>query len=128
QTPWLASYLFDTPTNTNAALLGTFVFAFVPALVVILALTLALKWSSDLENGRLELIFSTPQSRPGVLLERFGANLLVVVLAPVLTWLALTIGAQLTNLNVNQGRLLAASFSILPPALNTMGPVYALAG
>jgi ABC-2 type transport system permease protein len=128
QTPWLTKYLFDTPTDTNAALLGTMVFAFVPALVVILALTLALKWSSDLENGRLELIFSTPQSRPRVLLERFGANLLVVLLAPVLTWLALTIGAQLLNLNVSQGRLLAASFSTLPPALITMGLIYALAG
>src|SRR5437763_3135223 len=128
QTPWLTKYLFDTPTNTNAALLGTMVFAFVPALVVILALTLALKWPSDLENGRLELIFSTPQSRPRVLLERFGANVLVVLLAPVLTWLALTIGAQLLNLSINQGRLLAASFSMLPPALINMRLVYALAG
>jgi ABC-2 type transport system permease protein len=128
QTPWLARYLFDTPTNTNTAVLGTLVFAFVPALVVILALTLALKWPSDLENGRLELIFSTPQSRQRVLLERFGANVLVVLLASVLTWLALTIGAQIINLNVDQGRLLAASFSMLPPALITVGLVYALAG
>ncbi len=128
QTPWLVKYLFDTPTDTNAALLGTMVFAFVPALVVILALTLALKWPSDLENGRLELIFSTPQSRPRVLLERFGANVLVVLLASVLTWLALIIGAQIINLNVDQGRLLAASFAMLPPALITMGLVYALAG
>jgi polyether ionophore transport system permease protein len=128
QTPWLAHYLFDTPTNTNAALLGTIIFTFVPALVVILALTLALKWSADLENGRLELIFSTPQSRPRVLLERFGANALVVLLAPVLTWLTITFGALLANLNVNLGRVLAASFSTLPPALITLGLVYALAG
>src|SRR5207302_7948112 len=103
QTPWLTKYLFDTPTNTNAALLGTLVFAFVPAVVVILALTLALKWPSDLENGQLELIFSTPQSRPRVLLERFGANVLVVLLAPVLTWLVIMIGAQVANINVDQG-------------------------
>jgi len=128
QTPWMARYLFDTPTNTNTAVLGTIVFAFAPALVVILALTLALKWPSDLENGRLELIFSTPQSRLRVLLERFGANLLVVVLASVVTWLTLTIGAQLAHLSINQGRLLAASFSMLPPALITLGLVYALAG
>ncbi len=128
QTPWLAKYLFDTPVDTNTALLGTLVFAFVPAVVVVLALTLALKWSSDLENGRLELVFSTPQSRPRVLLERFGANALVVLLAPVLTWLVITIGARLANLNIDQGRLLAASFTMLPPALITMGLIYALAG
>src|SRR5438874_2703313 len=60
------------------------------ALVVILALLLSLAWPADLENGRPELLFSTPQSRPRVLLERFGANALVVLLAPVLTWLAVT--------------------------------------
>ena len=128
QTPWLTRYLFDTPTDTNAAMVGTIVFAFVPALVVILALTLALKWSSDLENGRLELIFSTPQSRPRVLLERFGANILIVLLAPVVTWLTLTIGAQLANIATDQGRLLAASFSMLPPALIAIGLVYAVSG
>jgi ABC-2 type transport system permease protein len=128
QTPWLQQYLFDTPTSTNAALLGTIIFSFLPALVVIFALTLALKWSSDLENGRLELILGTPNSRPRILLERFGANVLVVVLAPVLTWLVLLIGAQLIHLSVDQGKILAASFSMLPPALITMGLVYALAG
>lgn len=128
QTPWLKQYLFDTPTDTNAAMLGTLVFTFVPALVVILAFTLALRWSSDLENGRLELVFSTPQSRPRVLLERFAANLLIVLLAPVLTWLTLTIGAQIINLNADQGRILAASFDMIPPALITIGLVYALAG
>ena len=128
QTPWLAAYLYDTPTNTNAAMMGTLVFAFVPALVVVLALTLAMKWSSDLENGRLELVFSTPNSRLRVQLERFGANLLVVVLAPVLVWLTLTIGALLLNLPVDQGRILAASFSMFPLALISVGLVYALAG
>jgi ABC-2 type transport system permease protein len=128
QTPWLAAYLYDTPTNTNAAMIGTLVFAFVPALVVVLALTLALKWPSDLENGRLELVFSTPQSRPRVLLERFGANILVVVLAPILVWLDLTIGTMLLNLSIDQGRILAASFSMYPLALISAGLVYALAG
>jgi ABC-2 type transport system permease protein len=128
QTPWLQQLFFDTPTNTNTGVLGTILFSFLPALVVIFGLILALKWSADLENGRLELIFSTPRARPRVLLERFCANVLVVLLAPILTWLVLMIGAQLINLNINQGRVLAASFSMLPPALITIGLVYALAG
>jgi len=128
QTPWLAQLFFDTPTNTNTGVLGTLLFFFLPAVVVIFALTLALKWAADLEDGRLELIFSTPQARLRVLLERFGANVLLVLLTPVLTWLVLIIGAQLINLNINQGRVLAASFSMLPLALITIGLVYALAG
>src|SRR6266567_2682420 len=47
QTPWLAQLFFDTPTNTNTGVLGTLLFFFLPALVVIFALTLALKWSAD---------------------------------------------------------------------------------
>ena len=128
QTPWLSQLFFDTPTNTNTAMLGTIVFSFLPALVVIVALTLALSWSSDLEGGRMELVLSTPQARPRVLLERLGANALVVVFAAVLTWLTLIIGARLINLNIDQGKVLAACFSMLPPALITLGLVYALAG
>jgi ABC-2 type transport system permease protein len=128
QTPWLRQLFFDTPTNTNTGVLGTILYSFLPALVVIVALTLALSWPSDLENGRLELVLSTPQARPRVLLERLSANVLVVLLAPVLTCLALIIGAQLINLNINQGRVLAASFGMLPLALITLGLVYTLAG
>jgi ABC-2 type transport system permease protein len=128
ETPLLRQLLFDTPANTNTALLGTFLFTFMPALVAIFALILALKWSDDLENGRLELIFSTPQARTRVLLERFGANVLLLLPAPVLTWLAITIGAKLAHLSVDQGRILAASFNMLPMALITISLVYALAG
>ena len=81
ETPMLHQLFFDTPTNTNAAMLGTFLFTFMPALVVAFALTLALKWVADLENGRLEVLFSTPQSRRKVLLSRFCANVLIVLLA-----------------------------------------------
>ncbi|HLZ55845.1 MAG TPA: ABC transporter permease subunit [Ktedonosporobacter sp.] len=128
QTPWLQQLFFDTPTNTNTATLGTILFSFVPALVIIFALILALKWPSDLENGRLELVFSTPLSRLRIMLERFGACVLVILLAPILTWLTLLIGAQIIHLDINQDRIMAASFSMLPPALITIGLVYALAG
>lgn len=127
-TPWLNQLFFDTPTNTNVAMLGTIAFSFLPALVILLALLLALSWSSDLEGGRLELVLSTPQARARIVLERFGANVLVVVLAVVLIWLALIIGARLINLNIDQGKVVAASFSMLPPALITLGLVYVLAG
>ena len=128
KTPLLQHLFFDTPINTNAAMLGTFLFTFMPALVVAEALTLALKWSADLENGRLEVLLSTPQARGKVLLSRFGANVLVILVAPLLTWLAVLIGAQLAHLAVNQGRIFAASFNMFPMALITIGLVYALAG
>ncbi len=60
ETPLLQQLFFDTPINTNAAMLGTFLFTFMPALVVAFALTLALKWAADLENGRLEVLIQHP--------------------------------------------------------------------
>ena len=128
ETPLLQHLFFDTPINTNAAMLGTFLFTFMPPLVVAFALTLALKWAADLENGRLEVLFSTPQARDKVLLSRFGANVLLVLLAPLLTWLVVLIVAQLAHLAVDQGRIFAASFNMFPMALITLGLVYALAG
>lgn len=127
-TPWLQQFFFDTPTSTNAALLGTIIFTFTPALVVVLALTLALKWAADLENGRLELVLSTPNSRQKVLLERFVVHFAVTLLATFLVWLLLVIGARLLNIDVDQGRIAAASFSMFPLALITLCLVYALAG
>ena len=128
ETPLLQQLFFDTPTNTNAALLGTFLFTFMPARIVAFALTMALKWSADLENGRLEVLFSTPQSRFKVLLSRWGANVLLLLVAPLLTWFAVLIGAQLSHLAVDQGRIFAASFNMYPMALITISLVYALAG
>ncbi len=52
----------------------------------------------------------------------------MVGLSPVLTWLTLTIGAQLLNLSIDQGRILATSFSMFPLALITIGLIYALTG
>lgn len=126
-TPWIAQLFFDTPTSTNSAMLGTILFTFMPVLVVIFAFTLALSWSSDLENGRMELVFSTPNSRQRFLLERFGMQVFLVLLAPVLIWLAIIIEAQLASINIDQGRIAAASFSMFPPALIMMSLAYALA-
>ena len=127
-TSWLQQFLFDTPTNTNAALIGTIIFTFAPPLIVVLALTLSLKWAADIENGRLELVFSTPNSRQKVLLERFAVNIAVTLLATVLLWLLMVIGARLLNIDVDQGRIAAASFNMFPPAFITISVVYALAG
>ncbi|HZU02605.1 MAG TPA: ABC transporter permease subunit [Ktedonobacteraceae bacterium] len=128
ETPLLQALFFDTPTNSNAAMLGTFLFTFMPAIVVIFALTLALKWSADLENGRLEVLLSTPQSRLKVLLSHWGTNVLLLLVTPLLTWFAILMGAQLSHLAVDQGRIFAASFNMFPMALITIGLVYALAG
>jgi ABC-2 type transport system permease protein len=128
QSPNLAKLLSGSDIGTNAGFLSSVVFSFLPAMVVVFAMSLALNWASDLENGRLELVLGTPKSRQRMLLERFAAIFLMALLAPALTWLAIVVGAQIANLSIDQGHVLAASFSMLPLALIAMGLVYALAG
>jgi ABC-2 type transport system permease protein len=128
QSPNLAKIYSASVIGTNAGYLSVLVFGLGIVLVVIFAMTLALTWAGDLENGRLELLLGTPTSRQRMLLERFGAVLPMVLLASVFTWLAIIIAAQIANLSIDQGHVIVASFSMLPPALIIVGLVYALAG
>ena len=122
ETPLFAKLFSDTN------FLGIVVFTFSPILIVAFALTLALSWSSDLENGRLELQLSTPNARQRLLLERFGSVFLLALLGPVLTWLSVVVGAQIANLNIDQNNVMAACVSLLPLALVIIALIYALAG
>jgi ABC-2 type transport system permease protein len=128
QSPALAKLFSGSDMATNAGFLSELVFGFVPTLVVVFALTLALTWTSDLENGRLELLLGTPRSRSRMLLERFGAISLLLLLSAVLSWLTILVAAQIANLSIDQGKVIAASVSMVPPALIIMGLTYALAG
>lgn len=126
--PALAKLYGSSAFASDAGFVSAIVFTFVVVLVVIFAMTLALTWSSDLENGRLELVLATPRSRQRMMLERFGAVFLMALLASVLSWLFTATEVQKTNLSVDSGHIIAASFSMLPPALIIIGLGYALAG
>jgi ABC-2 type transport system permease protein len=128
QSPGLNKIYNSNAIATNAGFLGLLVFGLGIVIVVIFAMSLALTWAGDLENGHLELVLATPRSRLRIMLERFGAALLMVLLASVLAWLTTIIAVQIGNISVDQGHVIAASFSMLPLALIIVGLVYALAG
>jgi ABC-2 type transport system permease protein len=129
QSPGLNKVISGSEIATNAGFLSALVFGYGGiVLVVLFAMALALTWAGDLENGRLELVLGTPLSRSRLLLERFGAALLMALLASVFAWLAIVVAAQVANLSVDQAHVIAASFSMLPLALIIMSLVYALAG
>jgi ABC-2 type transport system permease protein len=129
QSPSLNKLFSSSEIATNAGFLSAVVFGYGGiVLVVIFAMTLALTWAGDLENGRLELVLGTPRSRSRMMLERFGAVLLMALLASVFAWLAIVVAAQIADLSIDQGHVIAASFSMLPLALIIIGLVYAVAG
>ena len=70
--------------STNATLLS-FLFVFLPLLLMAFAATQANRWSADEEDGRLELVLSTPQPRLRVLLGRFAALTTATIIIGMLT-------------------------------------------
>ncbi len=112
---------------TNAGFLAYTVFQLGALLVLSFALTRALRWPSDLDDGRLELVLGTPKSRQRILLERFAVVLLAAILAPVLLWLTVLISARIVDLSIDTNKVAAASLGILPMELIIIAFVYALA-
>ena len=102
--------------TTNASLLS-FLFVFLPLLLMAFAVTQASRWAADEEDGLQELVLSTPQPRLTVLLARFGALATATVIICVMT-LALTgLTAAVTGLALDGGNLAAASLSMIPLGL-----------
>jgi ABC-2 type transport system permease protein len=101
---------------TNATILS-FLFVFLPLLLMAFAVTQANRWSADEEDGRLELVLSTPQPRLQVLLGRFAALTTATVIMGVLTLAAVALASAATDLKLDGGNLAAATLSMIPLGL-----------
>lgn len=102
--------------NFNASLLS-FLFVFLPVLLMAFAVTQASRWAADEEEGLHELVLATPQSRLTVILARFGALTTATIFIGAVT-LALTALASTTSgLALDGGNLVAATLSIIPMGL-----------
>lgn len=113
--------------NTNATLLS-FLFVFLPLLLMAFTVTQANRWSADEEDGRLELVLATPQPRLGVILGRFAALTTGTVFIGVVTLAATAATAAGTGLKLDGGNLTAASLSIIPLGLLMAALGYLLSG
>ncbi len=102
--------------TTNATILSA-LFVLLPLLLMTFAVTQANRWSADEEDGRLELVLSTPQPRLRVLLGRFAALTTATVIIGILTLAATALAAAVTSLKLDGGNLVAATLSIIPLGL-----------
>ena len=112
---------------TNAAILSA-LFIFLPLLLMAFAVTQANRWSADEEDGRLELVLATPQSRLRVLLGRFAALATASVLIGVITLAATAVAAAASGLKLDMGNLAAATLSMIPLGLLVGAIGYLLSG
>ncbi len=113
--------------NTNATILS-FLFVFLPVLMMAFAVTQASRWSADEEDGRLELLLSTPQPRVQVILGRFAALTTATVFIGVLTLVVTVLAAVASGLTFDGGNLTAATLSIIPLGLLMAALGYLLSG
>ncbi|MGE5333199.1 MAG: ABC transporter permease subunit, partial [Nitrososphaerota archaeon] len=102
--------------STNASLMS-FLFVFLPVLLMAFAVTQASRWAADEEEGRQELVLSTPQPRLKVILARFGALTTATVFIAVVTLAATAVATAASGLKLDWGNLAAATLSLIPMGL-----------
>lgn len=119
--------LGGSDTATNAAILSA-MFIFLPVMLMAFAVTQANRWSSDEEDGRLELVLSTPQTRRGVLLGRFAALSTATVTIAVLTLVVTALASSAESTNLDSGNLAAATLSMIPLGLLVAALGYLFSG
>jgi ABC-2 type transport system permease protein len=112
---------------TNATILSA-LFTFLPLLLMAFAVTQANRWSTDEEEGRLDLLLSTPQPRLHVLLGRFAALTTATVIMGVLTLAITALASVATGLQLDGGNLTAATLSMIPLGLLVAAIGYLLSG
>jgi ABC-2 type transport system permease protein len=102
--------------GVNAGFLSA-MFFFLPLFLMAFAVTQVSGWSGDEQDGRLELVLATPQSRMTVLLGRFAALATATVVIAVVTLLACFASAAAAGLNLDAGNLAAATLGMIPLGL-----------
>ena len=130
QSPFM-SQLLGTIGGTGATINATFLsamFQILPILLMAFVVTQVNGWASDEENGRLDMVLATPQTRPGVILGRFAA-LSTATSFIGLVVLAVTIAAaNIAGLALESGNVAAASLGMIPLGLLIGGIGYLGAG
>ena len=102
--------------SVNAGFLSA-MFFFLPLFLMAFAVTQVNGWSADEQDGRLELVLTTPQSRMAVLLGRFAALATATIVIAVVTLLAAAAAAAAAGLKVDEGNLAAAVLGTIPLGL-----------
>ncbi|HEY6115476.1 MAG TPA: ABC transporter permease subunit [Candidatus Dormibacteraeota bacterium] len=109
----------------NELFLGA-MFEILPVLLMAFAVTQVNRWSSDEDDGRLEIVLSTPQARVSVLLGRFAALATATVLVGMVTlgaaWIASAVaGVELRSANLAEATLGMVPLGLLIAAIGYLG-------
>jgi ABC-2 type transport system permease protein len=99
------------------AVLGYTWFNVAQLLFAALAITYVARWSAEDVDGRLEAVLSEPFSRAAVVVERMTVLIVVAALVAGVSGLVLFYASRSQGIELNAGRLTAASLMLVPFAL-----------
>ena len=99
-----------------------------PLLLMAFAVTQVNRWAADEQDGRLDLVLTTPQSRLWVLLGRFAALATATVAIGVITLLASALAAAATGLKLDSGNLAGATPGMSSPCWSPPSATWRQAG
>jgi ABC-2 type transport system permease protein len=111
----------------NSTILSA-LFFFLPVGLMAYAVVQTNRWAADEEEGRLELVLATPQSRLGVLFARYGALTTAVILIGIVTLLATWLTSSLEGVKLDGSHVTAASLGMIPLGLLVAALGYFFAG
>jgi len=129
-TPVLAQMLTKVGgggTSLGTALLSS-LFTFLPLMLMAFAITQSNRWTSDEDEGRLELVLATPQQRPRVMLASYAAVVTSMLIIAVTTLAVTLTVAALAGVPLDAGRLVAAALTMIPLGLLVAALGYFLSG
>jgi len=114
-------------SGLDALLLGA-LFELLPVLLMAFAVTQVNGWTADQDDGRLEIVLSTPQPRVNVLLGRFAALATATVVVGVVTLAASGVAIAVSGVSLDTTNLAEAILGMIPLGLLIAAIGYLAAG
>lgn len=104
-------------SSVYPSFLGFVWFNLAQLLFAAFAIAQVARWSAEDTDGRLEAILSQPQSRVGVVIERMAVLAVGALVVATVSGLAVQYASHQQGIDLNGGRLTAASLMLVPFAL-----------
>ena len=104
------------------------VFSVVAALFMVFAITLASRWPADEEEGRFDLVLSTPHARQLLMLSRFAALTIGLLIVAGAIFASTGLTAWATGFALNRVRLAEAAVGMVPIGMVVAAAGYLLSG
>jgi ABC-2 type transport system permease protein len=111
-TPILAAFMGDL--TTNEAYLAIGLFTYLPLLLAVFSILQVEGWASDEEEGRLEVLLSTPVARPRVLVARLVSTAVGLALILTFAGLVVLISSAAFNVPLDASKVTLALAAALP--------------